>query len=223
MKIAVLLIGNIRTWDYCKESFIKTFNRYNPDVYLVTESTRYNHHPAVQGSIGDASDEQIDKKTITELFKDINLVDYCINDAEPAILRLRDPIFIPYNLSLKQFEKLATCITLLKESYDLIIKTRCDLIYTDQIRSFLDIKKDEILIDSGNVYPNDCILASSGQNILELSKNIFKEIFEPAHKDSYFDMPHRLLLNSIKDLSLNIRAEKLMECVVRKGNILRYY
>jgi hypothetical protein len=223
MKLAVLLIGNIRTWDYCKESFLKTFQRYNPDVYLVTENVRYNHHPYVQGSIGDSSDELIDKGTIEELFKNINLIDYCINDVEPAILKLRDPIFFPYNLSLKQFEKLITCTSLLRQSYDVIIKTRCDLMYTDLIHNCLNFNSSDILVDSGNVYPNDCIIACNGDNMVNLSKSIFQEIFTPRFNDSHVNAPHNLLLNAARSLSLNFKAERIMQCVVRKGNNIRYY
>jgi hypothetical protein len=223
MKLAVLLIGNIRTWDYCKESFLKTFQRYNPDVYLVTENVRYNHHPYVQGSIGDSSDELIDKDTIEELFKNINLIDYCINDVEPAILKLRDPIFFPYNLSLKQFEKLITCTSLLRQSYDVIIKTRCDLMYTDLIHNCLNFNSSDILVDSGNVYPNDCIIACNGDNMVNLSKSIFQEIFTPRFNDSHVNAPHNLLLNAARSLSLNFKAERIMQCVVRKGNNIRYY
>ena len=39
MKIAIILVGHIRSWEKCKQSFIDLFNKYDPDIYIYTYNT----------------------------------------------------------------------------------------------------------------------------------------------------------------------------------------
>jgi len=69
MKTAVLLVGNVRTWEKCKDNFVEVFGKYNPDIFLATYDTRYGYHPAVRNRIGYYDDEILSRKEIADMFK----------------------------------------------------------------------------------------------------------------------------------------------------------
>jgi type IV secretory pathway component VirB8 len=62
-KIAIILVGHLRSWKSCKEQFMKYFNKYDPDIYALTYDTiNYN------------SEEILSEEEIKESLKDINIV-----------------------------------------------------------------------------------------------------------------------------------------------------
>jgi hypothetical protein len=42
MNVAILFSGNIRSFEHCKETFMKEFGHLNPDYYVTTYETKYN-------------------------------------------------------------------------------------------------------------------------------------------------------------------------------------
>lgn len=221
MKLAIVLTGNLRTWDYCKDSFITSFGCYNPDLYLVTDTLRYGYHPCVQWTIGDHEDELVDDDKIRTSFEGLNLIDYKIFPRGVSNFTKCAPAFANNVNSFIQFEKLWYAMDLIKRTsvdYDFILKTRCDLIYTENIKNAFYLENDQITIDSSNEFPNDCIYVTNSNNMVKLANFMYNEVLAPIYPDSHEIEPHGLLRNAVNHLNLKFNSLALMDSVVRKGN-----
>ena len=71
-KIAILFVGNIRTWNNCKESFHSIFDKYEPDIFISTNNKLYDYHPVIQGRIRDSNDINIDIEKAKSYISDLN-------------------------------------------------------------------------------------------------------------------------------------------------------
>ena len=233
MKVAILLTGNLRTWDQCKQQFIDTFG--DADVFLSTYNMRYGYHPVLRGRFNDYSDEIISNDHILDQFKDVNLKSYIIEDyleVERFIeeeLKNVHPSMNSHPASFGQYRKMKQCVDLLlmeecrvNEKYDLIIRTRCDMMYGQDIHT--ELKENEILhhIPSipGEDWIPDQVLVSHRDNMINISNFMFDEFYNPIYTDSLLHPPHILLRNAIKHLNL-VRIEKdIFKGMLRKnGNI----
>ena len=70
MKIAIMLVGNYRTWNLCKESFIKTFGGI--DTFIGSYDLRYGYHPNGWG-VTDLNDEIITDKDWVNALSGVNV------------------------------------------------------------------------------------------------------------------------------------------------------
>jgi hypothetical protein len=223
MKTAILLVGNVRTWSYCKDNFIQTFGHLNPDIFVSTYNLQYNHHPYIQNLINDNEDVLLTNDEIVNIFSGVNVkninIDSNLNYALPENV---NGLFSGLETTFHQYIKFFESVQKMTEygDYDLVIKTRCDLLYNP---INFDNALNSIIIDSGNVYPNDCILISNKDNIVDISKFIVNEFFNPVYNNSHDTPPHGLLRNAINHLNIPVQQQKIMHCVVRKGNKLQQY
>ncbi len=56
-KIAILLCGNIRTWELCKQNFIESFGHLeNADLFVCASNIQYDYHPVIAGRLNDFND-----------------------------------------------------------------------------------------------------------------------------------------------------------------------
>ena len=227
MKTAIILVGNIRTWDECKQSFDETFNHLNPDIYVSTYNLQYDHHPFIKGRIGDFDDCTLTNDQIAQKFNGFNVKGFCIENEVNITedVKRMHPSLKDLDICYRQYRKFNIGIQMMKHfetdgKYDCVIKTRCDMIYDKfQIPDF----SNDIIIDSGNVFPNDCILITNRDKMVEISNFMLNEFFNMKYSDSNSNPPHGLLLNAIRDSGLNIIKQKIMNCVVRKGGKREYY
>jgi hypothetical protein len=116
MKIAVLLYGNIRSWNICRENFIKTFtdNENEVDVFIHTcnKLLNYNHYI----------------KDNYKIFDDLILTD--------------DDIVNRINIPYKQLTIEPQTISLEKNHYDIIVKTRFDILFNITLTDILPFVKE---------------------------------------------------------------------------------
>jgi hypothetical protein len=221
MKTAIILVGNIRTWDECKYSFHETFDHLNPDIFVSTYNLQYDHHPHIKGKIQDFDDCILTNDQISSMFNGFNVKGFCI-EKEVNIsedLKRMNSNMSDLEICFKQYRKFNIGIQMMKhfekdEKYDCVIKTRCDLIYNK-----FDINdiQNTVIIDSGNVFPNDCIFISSRDNMISISNAMLNEFFDFNNEESNQNPPHGLLLGAIRQFGLNIESQQIMNCVVRKG------
>lgn len=224
MKTAIILVGNIRSWDQCKQNFKDTFEHLNPDIFVSTYNLQYGHHPFIQNRIGDFDDVVLSNEEIKEKFDGLNVKDICI-EKEVDIskdIKSMHPNFKEYGSCYHQYRKFNIGIQMMNDygNYDCVIKTRCDMIYNN---FEIEDVENSITIDSGNVFPNDCILITNQSKMSEISEFICDEFFSSKYSDSHLFPPHGLLLNAIKDSGLNIIKKQIMSYVIRKGNRKEYY
>jgi hypothetical protein len=223
MKTAILLVGNIRTWSYCKENFLQTFGHLNPDIFVSTYNLQYNHHPYIRNLIGDNEDAWLTNEEIADIFSGINVKNISIDsNLHYNLPEDVNSLFTGLETTFFQYLKFFQSVQIMNEydEYDLVIKTRCDLLYNP---INFDNVLNSIIIDSGNVYPNDCILIANKNNIVNISEFIMQEFFNPIYSNSHDTPPHGLLCNAINHLNIPVQQQKIMNCVVRKGNKIQQY
>jgi hypothetical protein len=209
----------------------------NPDIYISTYDLQYGHHPHIKDLIQDTGDDRISAEAIYEMFKDLNVVDMDVENYEKYIeVILEEEKFVHPSMSLirschAQYRKLFIATRMLEEveekqgfKYDFIIKTRPDLIYAPSITPgiFIPMPKT-VYVDSGNMFPNDCIIIGNRNDILNISKFMYEEFFHPIYSDSRQDAPHRLLFNACICYKIAIKTMKLMHHVIRRGGKVQYY
>ena len=105
------------------------------------------------------------------------------------------------------------------ERYGRVIRTRCDLMHNGI--NFDDVE-NKILIDSSNVFPNDCFFMTNRNAAVKIAEFMMEEFFDPKYEDSAERPPHQMFLNAIKHNNLDVDVQKVMQCVVRQNQI-QYY
>jgi hypothetical protein len=226
MKVAIALIGNIRTWNECKENFIEIFSPLNPDIYISTYDLQYDHHPYIKGVINDNEDAILSNEEIHQMFSDLNVKNLEIECSKEVTgeIKLHD-IFVQTGVSFSQYRKFQNTMKKIAESgidYDCIIKTRCDIIHNPISFEGIDLKTS-ILIDSGNVFPNDCFFATNQESMKNVADFIIHELETPSQPDSHVAPPHNLFKNAIINAGLNAYVQKIMNHVIRKNGVKFYY
>jgi hypothetical protein len=168
----------------------------------------------------------LNKKEVVEMFDGLNLKDIQVEESE-YVDDLITKESVKFHDSMKdidscyaQYRKLKLGLDMVRNyetmygfKYDYIIKTRCDIIHNKF--KFVDNKED-ILIDSGNVFPNDCFFMTNRDSMFEMSNFMYEEFYKPIADDSNKNPPHGLLLNAIKNSNLNVKSEKIMKHVIRR-------
>lgn len=229
MKTAIILVGNIRTWDICKENFIKTFNHLNPDIFVSTYKLQYGYHPHIQGVIGNSEDNLLNFYDIVNKFNELNVKCVYVGEynkktsvnVHPQFAHLSSNCFEQYKTFNRGIEYMIDYEKFNNFEYDVIIKTRCDICYN---KIDLDCLNDNtIIIDNHNIFPNDCIFISTRDIMIDISNFMINEFFSPLYTDSHLNPPHGLLHNAIKNKNLDINLQDIMKCVVRKNNIIQHY
>lgn len=239
MNLAIILVGNVRTFDECRDNFCKTFERFNPDIYINTSDVKFDHHPAIQGRIGDHSDEPLEVNKFLDdiwsngIIRKGDVVYKVVQDTKEFMeteFKFRTPLDKLGNRTYSQFYRLNDCMEILNNylyKYDVVLKTRFDLLYnsdkfTDQLFDPVFLSQ-AVVFDAGNVYPNDCIFFSTQQNMTNISNFLNNEFFEPKFRNSDVDPPHRLLRNAFDYHNLRHMPVRLIDCVVRKNGVKHYY
>jgi hypothetical protein len=233
MKTAIIISGNIRTWELCKTNFIDTFSELDPDIFVSTYNQQYGYHQAVQDKIGDHEDGILTDSQIIDGFDGVKLCGILIEDYDSisSVLcnefSILDKNFKDLTNVYPQYRKMEQGIELMCDyetseifRYDMVIRTRFDLIYNS-----IDFKipQNSILIDSGNVFPNDCFFMTDRDSAINISKFMVDECYNPIYPDSHLHSPHRLFMNSIKHYGKNIITKRIMKHVWRKGDYIDTY
>ena len=143
MKTAILLSGNIRNFQKCRDSFISQFKKFDPDIYVITYDKRYSLHP-YQQLMNPVQEEMIDLEKVQEILYPLQCKKIEIVNQSELILFIEmyfkpkfDPeIKWPYPGGMDifcQYLLFQKGLKLIPKEYSLIIKTRFDIIYTQEI------------------------------------------------------------------------------------------
>lgn len=127
MKIAVLLPGHIRAWEFCKDNFLNTIydTRHEIDVFVDTYNDIFrNDYP-----LHDENQMNIIKSNseVLEMFFGINVVDFKIEPqltGDPEEMQIRKILRIvsAYETREAEFGR-----------YDLVIRSRCDILLDEPL------------------------------------------------------------------------------------------
>lgn len=145
MKIAILLIGHLRTWDVCKENFKKTFlNEHDKvDVFLESYYETYRKDYGTRNEKSKCVVENDDQ--IKERFSGINVVHFSLesqvdtNANQSQINKIKKAYLNFSNYEEKNGE------------YDLIIKSRPDLFFEDRIiySNYFSLEESKLILGKG--------------------------------------------------------------------------
>jgi len=226
MKTAIIFIGHIRTWTECEDNFIESFGHLNSDVFISTYDLQYNYHPAQRHWMRGTPDNYLSFVEIQNLVSNINVVNLDVesiseitNIYEQMRYKLH-PNFQDDSHTYFQYRKLNRAIESIKKeeiknqcNYDNIIKIRFD-IHHNKFNYNIDDKT--CIVSTGNVFPNDVIVAATRDNFIKISHFCNSEFFNPIYNDSHLKPPHNLLLRAFDYCNLDVQENDLMKYVVRK-------
>lgn len=225
MKTAIILVGNVRTWDQCKENFIASFGG-DVDIFISTYNKQYAYHPYIQQSLNFYNDVDLTKEELQIMFSGLNLAG-CIIDNIDTYVDIHVKPFIcskfPKNshLSLAQYFKLNDALNMVKKheeshgfQYERIIKTRFDIMYNPIVGME---QGNSVYVDSSGagVFPCDWIFVTSRGVAQSINDFIMSEIRDMKNESSLIDMPHKLFLNGIKASSNELKLAPLVKSIVR--------
>lgn len=225
MKTAIILVGNVRTWEQCKENFISTFGN-DVDIFLSTYDKQYAYHPCIKQTFNFYKDANLTEEEIRAMFSDLkltgciidNIDTYVDNNVKPFICK-RFPVDAYLNFS--QYFKLNDGLNMIKRheesngfQYERIIKTRFDIMYNpmDGIEH-----GDSVYVDGSGagVFPCDWIFVTSRGVAQSINDFIMGEIRDMKNESSLVDMPHKLFLNGIKASTNELKIAPLVKTIVR--------
>jgi hypothetical protein len=166
MNIAILFSGNIRSFEKCKETFIKEFQHLNADCFVTTYDTQYNFRDYL--GFNKQNEVFLSEEDIKRIVSDLNpkhiiidnlsqMVDFFYKEKEKFDSRIinngtNDKIAPNHFLQFYKIKKALEIITdyelLLNKKYDILIRTRMDLLVKN-IQSLdlfnIDLSKNIIL------------------------------------------------------------------------------
>lgn len=235
MKTAILINGNIRTLDKCKQNILDTFKHLNPDYFVSTYTNLWGYHPYNKQSMNFYDDPVITVDEVVELYKDFNVKGFVIDSNEDLetyynmelskfYVSMRDfkSSFLQYYKAMCGVGKILAYEKHDNINYDIIIKIRSDIINNSILDIDLSNLDKTIIISYGNVYPNDCIMISSKNNMKAIFENMVSEFYEMRNPLSAINAPHGVFQSAIEREQLNIVSYPIMNHVIR-ANKIQYY
>lgn len=215
-------MGNVRTWMYCKTSFQQFFRHLNADVFVTTYNLMYDYHPAVKTNLGYYSDQILSDNEIRSMFDGINAKTIDIENNVDYSAYARAHPSMNHETSYRQSRKLKRGINLIENyesahnfTYDFIIKSRCDLIYSNAV---LQPQSDCVIINdigSAGVFPNDWIFMTNGPDMKKMANFMLDEFFYYTNPTSNVNSPHQLLHNAVSHCGLSIKNLPLVNTLFR--------
>lgn len=224
LKVAILLCGNIRTWDKCRDSFNKTFKNYHPDLFIHCSSKKFDYHPFIISKLPEYTDVDVTPEdaqiVLQNIDKQISIVDMVIEDpntiTKPSFDSQMKDIYHGYY----QYRHVYKAMQLMEEheckigyKYDIIIKTRFDLLYNESFTIDFPLNIKSVIIDSKNVNPNDWIIIGSRDALIKLPRFVINQYLCATSQLSATRPPHGLLEYFIQIYQLNVSAKNIGEII----------
>jgi hypothetical protein len=235
IKACVLINGNVRTADQCEHNIIETFKSIDPDYFVSTYDLKYGYHPAIKEYLNFYEDGFITREQIESLYKNINPKSILLENNDDIQEFYKGEVdklhtSMRHESSFLQYLKIKKGLDMIKQyeeihnfKYDLIIKTRSDLILDPIEYDLNSIEDDVVIISSKNVYPNDVVFITKRDNFINIIDWMVNEFYELKNQNSLRDMPHGLLESAILENNLRIIALPICNHVVRANQKHYYY
>lgn len=215
MKVAVLLTGHTRSWNRCKDNFFKyIINPLNPDIFFHS----WNENMNTQNNKNEY--ENADLSALHPIKYEIE--DW--NDIKDFLVK-KSHFFVikhPYDNvvnTLSQHRKWFLCNELKRNHeinnnfvYDIVIRTRPDVLYNDYLTNNLDFNRDIVYTPEEYSYNiiSDVLSISSSKNT-DIYCNIFnkeEEIYQNNIKSNRKEFnPHNVLLNYLLYVGLSFEQK----------------
>jgi hypothetical protein len=238
MKVALLMVGHVRTWQSCKENFKQVFKDKDFDVFITTYDLKYDYNQGVKTHLNFFEDEILKQKDLSDVFSEFSPKSIEIEDSlkinnliEEESLKFHNSfknVYLDDNQmkpSYGYYRKLKKGLDLIEDyennnnfKYDKIIKVRTDVIF-----NYIDFNfnEDEVLVtgpNDDNEYPEDLILMCNRNNMFNIVKFIIGEFYNPVYETSVLVRPHGLLKNAINHLNLKRVTKRFVNCILRPND-----
>lgn len=234
MRVAVLLVGNIRTMKSCVASLKYFLSNLDADIFVSTYDLKYGYHPCVRQSTGLISDENLTVEEVNEVLEPLFPCTVVVDDHqryfERKVLEIGKGFHSHEYGSLMQFFKIEDALSLILERelshgfcYDALIKTRCDLTYVE--KAPLDkLSDDGIVVDNGNVFPNDCVILGKRMPMERMIRNMASICRTTNDRTDCVtqEIPHGILAYAAQREDLKISSINIMRGVVRCNGEIPY-
>lgn len=226
MRTAIIINGFLRTWSNTYLNFLETFSHLNADIFVSTYDRQYGYHPHIINLFNAREEHILTYQYIQDMFEPVKPVLLQIDNAEiidNAIERELPnihPLMREFKNSYGQSRKLKIISDAVRNyeeannfKYDVIIKTRADLIYNSNID--LSMGEKDIIIDSGNKYPNDWFFMVNREDYYYVVDYLYYEFINFTNHTSAEHPPHKLHENAFNSRDLRIRPRYLARSVLR--------
>lgn len=217
MKIAVLISGNIRTWD---KSNLLDFIDLEVDYFISTTNKKYNYHPFISNKFGygDFNNEIITNDDIEMLFSTLDYIKLLISDDDIIDDRKFDINMRNIDSCYHQYNRISKILDYVKNNeeasgfnYDIIVKTRFDMYYYGKLSyhiSKIDIHKN-VIYDIGN----DTTVITSRTNFYNIIDYIISEFYHQSDKKSHIQPPHGIINSAVDNLNLTNISKKISNII----------
>ena len=215
MKIAICLSGFIRTWEYGKISFIKNLvQNLDCDVFIHTYKQNYFEYSAMKKDVIYSEDE------IIKMFEGINVKSIVIEDRDITKKEIEISTKKYENVTLyknqikesseetdnfvnlgiriyDQLRKIHLCNELRKDyqlknnvKYDLIVKSRFDVLYLDKINWDMNVEDNIAYVGEGGCggFPDDLVGIGKETPMnayMDRFLNLDKMCFSTVHRNDF--------------------------------------
>jgi hypothetical protein len=183
MKIALLISGNLRNWELCKESFNKFMNNIQCDLFIAVYNKKYSLHPynLIQTPVVES---EVTPELINYYFptaKSVLIVDQKEQMKSLETIKFDPEIKWPfpggYDI-FSQYTLFQKGLDLIEESkYDIIIKTRFDNLYHNNLsESILQTINEFNLVgitNGGTPHVCDHLFIGRSNTIHQIPKQVF--------------------------------------------------
>jgi hypothetical protein len=132
MKIAILLPGHLRTWEYCKQNFIDKFidERHQIDIFVDTYNEVESAYPTDRLDLYPKNKKLVlSNHEVFDLFSDLNVVMFNVESEEINRGFEQGPQAVKIEKCYKLFQDYVS----VHGEYDLVIKSRFDILVEDKI------------------------------------------------------------------------------------------
>lgn len=239
MRTAIVINGNIRTWERCKESFIAACGRMNADIFVSVSNKQYEYADYIRSIQNFYEEKDLTQADIEKMFEGFNVKKLVIHDSD-EILRITEEEKSKVKLQLNkerhgpkifestyvQSRKLYYIMKDLEQyeiengfKYDRIMKTRTEIIYdVDNFTTSIDnLNVDEMLIDSGSVPINDLMYVCSREDAFKISNYMYEEFYDPQYTQENVEWPpHSMLKNVVIVNKMKTVSSKLIKWIERE-------
>jgi hypothetical protein len=230
MKIAVLISGNLRTWEKTKSTFSEFFSNHDIEIFVHTYNIKYRYHPAVQAQLPKFQDEhlsydeavnQFSSKLAYINYNDISVVsDIDKSQFDAQMANLGENCLHPIVNVLSSLEDIAKYEHDNDVLFDYVVRVRPDAVYRDGARLDLPVHKNVIYINNGLVYPNDWFLCATRSQFQQIYQNLYAEFERPSSEKSFLRPPHGIFETVFEALHLQVTQKPYVQGLLRADGFL---
>lgn len=221
MKLAILITGNLRTFDITKNNILSNLNGLgiSYDLYLYTYYQRWNYHPWIRSQLGYLGEETLSEEQISIFLEGVNYRYLCISNQDEVNVEISNVYSKSFHPKIEgKFQDLFSQFLGIKQTLDKmngythVLKLRFDTYFTSQIvlKDLIEIDKKSILSDNIQSF-SDHVLFGEYDTIYELT-----EYYLNSFINGRMESTHQTLGNFYTDNKI-VNIDSFQVVVIRKA------